>query len=108
MRKVLAAVAVVGLIVASVFGWRAYLVHELRKPVLAQLSDPDSAIFRNEYLPYGWSEWRVAGNILCGEINAKNKMGGYVGYRKFSSNSGFHANIGSSEFELDFVSPVCK
>lgn len=108
MRKILVALAVVVLIVAGVFAWRAYLVHELRKPVLAQLNDPDSALFRDEWLLSGWSEWRVLGSVLCGEVNTKNKMGGYVGYAKFSSVSGLHANIGINDFELGFVSSGCR
>ncbi|MGV8805320.1 MAG: hypothetical protein ACWA6Y_10210 [Polaromonas sp.] len=48
---------------------------ELRKPVLAQLKDPDSATFRNETL-------RPPGT-LCGEYNSKNSMGGYAGYARF-------------------------
>ncbi|WP_159917874.1 hypothetical protein [Pantoea sp. 18069] len=108
MRKIAMALAVVVLIVAGVFAWRAYLVHELRKPVRAELNDPDSALFRNERLLFGWSEWTVKGNVLCGEVNAKNKMGGYVGYAKFSSVAGLHANIGSNDFELGFVSSECR
>ena len=38
------------------------------------LFDPEAARFRN-----------IKGN--CGEINAKNKMGGYTGYRRFIYNS---------------------
>ena len=37
-------------------------------------SDPEAAKFRN-----------IKGN--CGEINAKNKIGGYTGYRRFIYNS---------------------
>ncbi len=42
------------------------------------LKDPDSAKFQN---------LRVAdfdgGKVVCGEINAKNSYGGYVGYKRF-------------------------
>ncbi len=40
------------------------------------LFDPDAAKFRN-----------IKGN--CGEINAKNKMGGYIGYKRFIYDSQF-------------------
>lgn len=66
-----------------VFGYRHHLVGELRKPVLAQLSDPGSALFADERYV---GNWTVSGGYLCGRINAKNKMGGYVGYRWFESN----------------------
>lgn len=42
----------------------------VRSWVVAHLKDPESAQFRNQY-------------GLCGEVNAKNAMGGYVGYRRF-------------------------
>lgn len=40
------------------------------------LNDPESARFRNVILS-------PKGRAVCGEINAKNKMGGYVGFRRF-------------------------
>ena len=107
MRKIVIALAIVGVIVAGVFGWRAYLVHELRKPVLAELNDPDSAKFRNERLLFGWSAWTVKSNILCGEVNAKNRMGGYVGYVKFKATAGMHADTGNDDLELGLIQDTC-
>jgi len=40
------------------------------------LTDPDSAKFRDVFI----SPRRGA---VCGQINAKNRMGGYVGFRRF-------------------------
>lgn len=40
--------------------------------------DPDSAKFRNMWRKNQWA-W-------CGEVNAKNLYGAYVGYRKFHVN----------------------
>lgn len=45
-------------------------LRDARDAVRARLKDPDSAQFRNQA---GW----------CGEVNAKNSLGGYVGYRRF-------------------------
>jgi len=42
--------------------------------------DPSSAIFRN--ITYGNDKFGVS-DIYCGEINAKNRMGGYVGWKPF-------------------------
>lgn len=43
----------------------------------SDLVDPGSAMFRNiTYHSYLWDTW-------CGEINAKNRMGGYVGWKPF-------------------------
>lgn len=43
----------------------------VREIVKNSLKDPDSALFRDQ----SWT---------CGEVNAKNSFGGYVGYRKFA------------------------
>lgn len=69
---------------AIIIGWRFYLVSELKKPVLAKLSDPDSAQFQN--LKYV-GNWTVQGGVLCGQVNAKNRMGGYVGYQWFDADA---------------------
>lgn len=43
----------------------------------SDLIDPSSAIFRNVTHHAGfWEVW-------CGEVNSKNRMGGYVGWKKF-------------------------
>jgi hypothetical protein len=42
--------------------------------VLNSLKDPDSARFRNT---------SVNGATYCGEVNAKNSYGGYVGFKRF-------------------------
>ena len=41
--------------------------------------DPESVKFRNEFVS------RVHGKpvVVCGEVNYKNSVGGYVGYQKF-------------------------
>lgn len=71
---------VLAIALAGAYGYRWYLMSELRKPVLAELNDPDSAKFRNERLV---SPWTVSNSILCGEMNAKNRMGGYAGFSAF-------------------------
>lgn len=40
------------------------------------LNDPESARFRKLFVS-------PKGRAVCGEVNAKNKMGGYVGFRRF-------------------------
>ena len=40
------------------------------------LNDPDSAKFRHVFIS-------PKGRAVCGEVNAKNKMGGYVGFKRF-------------------------
>lgn len=45
-----------------------------------KLKDPESAQFRNMYIKKTESEGLYA---VCGELNAKNSMGGYVGFKPF-------------------------
>lgn len=42
------------------------------------LSDPGSAQFRNEHIVKNGDAL-----VLCGEVNAKNQMGGYTGFVRF-------------------------
>lgn len=97
----------VALLAAGGLAYRGYLIHELRKPVIAHLNDPDSAQFRDEKL---FSGWTIEQSALCGEVNAKNRMGGYVGYAPFTVVAGI-AHI-SDAFESDFKRlsglPICS
>lgn len=52
--------------------------------VRAQLTDPASATFRN--VRSVRDEYGVVG--VCGEVNAKNRMGGYVGFVEFMAKQG--------------------
>jgi len=65
--------------VAGVYGWRQYLISDAHKLLLSDLADPDAALFRNvSYV----GEWNGRG-VVCGEVNTKNRLGGYVGYRRY-------------------------
>ena len=57
-----------------------------RGAVVSRLKDPGSAQFRGMFLSHGReiTPTSVVHPItLCGEINAKNAYGGYVGFRRF-------------------------
>lgn len=48
--------------------------HEIQQRVRYDLIDPDSALFRDV----------VLGQFAaCGYVNAKNRLGGYIGWRRF-------------------------
>ncbi|KAB1852265.1 hypothetical protein F4W09_14800 [Acinetobacter tandoii] len=49
---------------------KAAVIKKAEDGVRARLIDPDSAKFRNQ-------------NGNCGEVNAKNKLGGYTGYSRY-------------------------
>jgi hypothetical protein len=61
--------------------------HEIAKAeqfVRSGLNDPDSASFRNEkYVP---ASAKIKASAVCGEVNAKNRMGGFVGFSRFIAN----------------------
>jgi len=57
------------------------------------LKDPDSARYRRTFL----SEWTAGRFALCGEVNAKNSYGGYVGYRRFYAGD----DVSAVEIESD-------
>ena len=67
-------VAVIGIFLGNHFLQLSRL-EELRAPLRSMLFDPGSAQFMNEV--------NLKESVLCGEVNAKNKMGGYVGFKKF-------------------------
>lgn len=58
------------------------LIETLQAKVAAQLTDPGSAQFRNVKLS-------PTKEFICGEINGKNKMGGYVGFVPFVASNDF-------------------
>jgi hypothetical protein len=58
----------------SLQGCDAFTVHNGRKAVLARLTDPESAQFR---------QMRAGDDMMCGEVNARNRLGGYGGFEPF-------------------------
>lgn len=49
-----------------------------REAMLSGLRDPSSAQFRGEFLS-------KRTNYTCGQVNAKNGMGGYTGFKRYAS-----------------------
>lgn len=62
-------------------------IHEYIKKgmqeVADSLIDPESARFRNVFYTFEKSAKYKYSLSVCGEINAKNRMGGYVGFKWF-------------------------
>ena len=54
-------------------------VEAAKKEVESRLSDPSSAQYRNITTS--------SQGVVCGEVNAKNKMGGYTGFEMFVYNA---------------------
>lgn len=55
------------------------LVQEVIVKIRRELNDPDSAIFESVTI----SPLTRSGVAVCGSVNAKNRMGGYAGFRDF-------------------------
>ncbi|MCL1861634.1 MAG: hypothetical protein FWG52_08915 [Proteobacteria bacterium] len=84
MGKLARILVIVSVFVAVLVGilWFGFWKPErdVRNAVAAQLFDSDSARFRNilkSSIP------KYKDRCFCGEVNAKNKMGGYTGYKFF-------------------------
>lgn len=81
MNKLRTGVIIIAIIAASAgyTYWSKYdewvAIPEARGPLQTSLKDPSSAQFRNEQL--------ARTGVLCGEVNAKNSMGGYVGFKRY-------------------------
>jgi len=86
---VLAAVAIVAAIVGFGAWWGPYLTaHYAVRQVLV---DPQSAMFSHER--------RASFGGVCGFVNARNRMGGYVGFRPYTT---FGGRALISPVDIDF------
>lgn len=66
---------------ATTYPVRSDSVFEEAKRLAAdQLRDPEAARFKSDYEAYRTSTGET---IVCGTLNGKNAMGGYVGYKPF-------------------------
>lgn len=79
MIKKLFALGIAAILVGlAYFVWNRQFSPEAKvmERVRNQLTDPDSAKFRGLSV-------NKTGGITCGSVNAKNKMGGYIGFKDF-------------------------
>ncbi len=65
------------------------VIETARLPITNMLKDPLSAQFRNESI--------LSNNkTVCGEVNAKNSIGGYVGFKNYISDGNYYLIEGGS------------
>lgn len=67
----------------------APFVKAAKDAVVRDFHDPASAQWRDLFISHAPKE----GPVLCGEVNAKNRMGAYVGYRPFYFTPGRPAGL---------------
>jgi len=68
-----------GSAVADVSANDAALIKNAQAHVIYGLTDPDSAHFRDLYV----RKDKEHAFVVCGEVNSRNRMGGYDGYQRF-------------------------
>jgi hypothetical protein len=68
---------IISTVVSTIFLTGCLSDSKHKEVVKGLLSDPDSALFKET------KKSSVNKEVLCGEMNAKNKMGGYVGYTRY-------------------------
>lgn len=88
-RVVVFAVTLLTLAAAGGGVWWYLPIYQAKEAVRKQLNDPASAQFREV-----WVSDRF---FVCGEVNAKNRMGGYAGFSWFEAfptdTDGWHVTI---------------
>jgi hypothetical protein len=83
MRKGVVVPAVSALLIIAVFVGKPYfqkqaVITTAQDAIKRHLVDPGSAEFKIEKVVYS----SISGTV-CGEVNSKNRAGGYVGFRRF-------------------------
>lgn len=56
------------------------LFNQTKMLVAERMRDPEATRFKSEYAAY---KTQQGDYVVCGTLNAKNAMGGYVGYKPF-------------------------
>lgn len=65
------------------------LVDQAGKALLDGLNDPASARYRGVFVHTTIGDDSLPLHRVCGEVNAKNSMGGYTGWQPFVASTGF-------------------
>jgi hypothetical protein len=81
-------------------GADAKLVADAKRAVADTFKDPDSVKFRDLGV---YQRYNSGQRFLCGEVNAKNSYGAYVGYKTFYATDGDMHVISDEENRLDWI-----
>jgi len=74
---------------------RKKAIENSKAAILSTLKDPRSAVFRNIIVRNDF--------YVCGEMNAKNSFGGYVGFKKFINTGGIATLTSWEEDSVEFM-----
>ncbi len=83
------------------------LINEAKSAISEDFKDPSSAQFRNIWVTY---EPEIDKSTVCGEVNAKNSFGAYVGFAPFTYRTKDLKAIkdGSDSFQSTMVDLFCS
>lgn len=74
-------------------------INSIKDSVTYSLIDPTSPLFRNIRGKYAKRADGTESVIFCGEVNAKNRMGGYTGFSPFYG----HIPQGQTAAKVEFM-----
>lgn len=74
------------------------------KLIAARLVDPDSIVLRNARVVSATSPSGTSVTLLCGEYNARNRLGGYAGFQSFIYEPGELKGVMTIGEDLTFMS----
>jgi len=78
---------------------------QYKDPIEEGMFDPDASLYRNvKYYSPKLKGKKIT--VMCGKFNAKNKMGGYIGYKRFVSD-GVRGNI-ESYYKNEVIDCMCR
>ncbi len=84
MRKRYLALLLGAAVLAGCGGGDGSKIDLARNAVKEKLNDPASAQFRNDRVTEAEAGIKAKGGFyVCGEVNAKNRMGGYTGFTQY-------------------------
>ena len=95
---VLAVLALIAIGVGGDYISKYRTIKAAKEKVANQLKDPSSVQFKNV---------TTDGGLVCGEVNGKNSLGGYVGYTHFSVLED-QVQIDEDEDEYKFAKKLCE
>ena len=81
MRTIIAATLLLGLALpAQAETAEPVTIEQLHQAIADAMRDPEATRFRQTRIV---RRIQISGAIVCGEINAKNAFGGYIGFQSF-------------------------
>lgn len=93
-------------------GTAEHRTRDLERLTADRMYDPEAVRFRDTRIRQAWMSDRPEPIwALCGEVNGKNRSGGYIGFRRFISDGATHfiddPQITTTKSEYEAASATC-